>query len=104
VILEAFSGQLQDQFGRGRSPEQILHDWLLEILTQPANAQDQIGRVIHTEIELFQHNEETCFRGVSPSGRRLLESLYGYCRSYENWQFAKWLHHLRASDFPPVIT
>ena len=39
------------------------------------------------------------FRGASPSGERLLKSLYEYCMSLEQQKWARFLHSLKASDF-----
>lgn len=100
MILEAFSQQLRERYGQHLSSEQILHQWLLSILCQPADCADHVSRVIHTEIEIQSRQGQTGFVGTSDSGQRLLESLYQYCRSYEQWQFSRWLHHMRASDFP----
>jgi hypothetical protein len=60
---------------------------------------DMVGRVIHTEIEMFDCNGFPTFEGKSDTGRKLLESLYKYCRSYDHWKFTQWLHVLNASDF-----
>lgn len=102
MILEAFSEVLHDRYRRhGQASEDILRQWLFDYLGQPVDETCQISRVLHTEIELSPGlSGEPRFVGKSPSGQILLESLFQYCKSYENWQFSRWLHHLRASDFP----
>lgn len=123
MILEAFGQQLQQPHHRGRSPEAVLCQWLASILLVPpsqnagrkaadptaltpeeevAVQQEQVARVIHAELELCEHEESFFFQPRSESGRILLESLFSYCRSFDNWQFSRWLHHIQASDFSPV--
>jgi hypothetical protein len=99
LILEAFSKTLHVEYGPDRSATQVLHGWLYGILSHPAYPGDLTARVIHTEIQMWENEGILAFSGTSPSGERLLASLYDYCRSYEDWQFRRWLHHLRASDF-----
>lgn len=99
MILEAFSEELKARGNRGRAPERVLFDWLSRTLLVPPAPGDMVGRVIHTEIEMFHWNGYPTFEGKSDTGRKLLESLYQYCRSYDHWKFTQWLHVLNASDF-----
>ncbi len=101
MILEAFSEILREQYHLGRPAEEILHVWLSSHLDEEPQTGNSVGRVLHTEVTRLNINGETWFAGRSASGNRLLDSLYGYCKSYESWQFSRWLHHLRASDFIP---
>lgn len=100
MILEAFSQELQADKNRGRAPERVLFDWLVGHLLVPAHPHDHVSRVIQTEIALLDVDGRLGFEGRSASGHTLLQSLFNYCRSYEQWQFSRWLHHMRASDFP----
>lgn len=99
MILEAFSETLRTYNGQTCSPERVLFDWLTDHLTLPPAPNDMIGRVLHTEIEMIDCNGFPAFEGRSHTGRILLESLYKYCRSYDHWQFTRWLHERQASDF-----
>jgi hypothetical protein len=115
VILEAFSQVLQQRFGHtSRSPEHILHNWLYGILKQAEPKppypdgktapddevlQVHIARVLHQELSLSEIHGQIWFEAKTPSGQMLLESLYEYCKSFENWQFRRWLHEVQASDF-----
>lgn len=101
MILEAFSEVLREEYHQGRTAEEILHAWLSAHLDTPAGEENSVGRVLHTEVSRLNLNGETWFTGRSASGNRLLDSLYSYCKSYESWQFSRWLHHIRASDFVP---
>jgi hypothetical protein len=109
LILEAFSDTLNECYRRNeQSAEAVLQEWLLGYLRAPVDSSDHVSRVLHTEIGYLDPNlpseSQTTsmqgFFGKSTSGQILLESLFEYCKSYENWQFSRWLHHLRASDFP----
>lgn len=114
---------LQQPQSRGRSPEAVLHDWLSGILLEPAAPYDHVANVIHTEIQIVEDDVEGMdaldiepmdfqpvtsppieqglfvFMPKSTSGERLLNSLVQFCKSYEHWQFSRWLHHVNASDF-----
>ncbi len=99
MILEAFSQVLQLPENRDRAPEDVLDEWLWEILSAQPETNDMVGASIHAEIMPTFWNGDLAFQGRSMSGRRLLKSLQSYCKSYEHWQFAKWIHHIKASDF-----
>ena len=126
VILEAFSRVLKSPESQGRMPEAVLYDWLSTILLEPAAPQDHVAQIIHTEISLLDEDtiEEIvedpqamelltqlngpfshglfAFVPKSGSGERLLNALISFCRSYDQWQFSRWLHHVNASDFCPM--
>jgi hypothetical protein len=100
LILKAFSEQLRLEKNRGHAPERVLLEWLTCILLMPPAPDDMVARVIHAEIDLNQYDASHYgFEGRSESGRRLLSSLYEFCRSYDHWQFSRWVHELSASDF-----
>ena len=104
MILEAFSKHLQSEENRDLAPERVLYQWLFLMLCLPPDPNDQVSKVIHTEIEMIWHGDDdnetyVTFEGRSSTGKQLLKSLVDYCRSYDHWQFTKWLHHVQASDF-----
>lgn len=110
MILEALSQELQAPENQGRTPERVMYDWLVGILLEPPAPTDHVGRVLHTEIQLIDAGVECMdmlttepgqfsFEGRSESGNRLLVSLFNFCRSFDNWQFSRWLHNVHASDF-----
>ncbi len=99
MILEAFSTHLKTNTIPDKPPERILMEWLTSILLFPPAPGDQVGRVIHTEIAMSECNGQFLFEGTSKTGRELLRSLTLYCRSYDHWQFSRWVHEVRASDF-----
>ncbi len=108
MILEAFSGKLKKDYSGSKQAEALLHEWLTEILSQKtlketsARNPDEalVHQVIQTEIACVTMDDDVWFVGRSETGASLLEALYSYCKSYDNWQFSRWLHHLQASDFP----
>lgn len=99
MILEAFSAHLKAHGKPGQPPERILLAWLTSILLLPPAPDDQIGKILHTEIALVEANGHYLFEGKSDTGRQLLKTLTQYCRSYDHWQFSRWVHEVRASDF-----
>lgn len=99
MILEAFSQVLHlEREQTGDPAVDILHRWLHRILTQRETS-DNTTKVIHMEIAMIAQHGQIAFLGRSPSGERLLNSLYIYCESYENWQFSRWLHDLKPHAF-----
>jgi hypothetical protein len=99
LILEAFSQYLQKQNHRNVSPEKVLYEWLGQVLLLPPAPDDMVGRVIHAEIALISCQGHQGFEGKGDTGRQLLRSLTQYCRSYDHWQFSRWVHEIQASDF-----
>lgn len=100
MILEAFSHVLKQHYTANQSATRLLHAWLHSHLNgQQGNANCPVNRVLLAELELFQQGDHIWFEARSQSGERLLRTLYDYCHAYEDWQYRRWLHHVRASDF-----
>jgi hypothetical protein len=99
LILKTFSQHLKLKANRQKAPEKVLYEWLAAQLLQPPAPDDTIGRIIHTEIALIDCDGHLGFEGKTNTGRQLLNSLYQFCRSYDHWQFSRWIHEVRASDF-----
>ena len=120
MILEAFSKYLHDADPALTSTE-VLARWLWERLSMPPTT--NVDSVIHTEISICRQDtseeeidlcevfmqkkdEDPCdldcayvFRGRSPSGDRLLNSLKAHGQSYEQQKWSRWVHKIKASDF-----
>jgi len=97
MIIKAFSEHLK-QFERTIPPVIILSRWLKDILEHvPEN---NVEKIIHTEI-CYLRNKIGIFIlvGKSETGRNLLESLYNFALSFEQHNFSKWVHDVKASDF-----
>jgi hypothetical protein len=100
MILEAFAETLKAQFLQRGSAIHVLQQWLLWHLKHPTpTTEDKVRDVLLAEIELTLETPVLLFQGKSPSGDILLKSLYEYCLSYEDWQYRRWLHEVKASDF-----
>lgn len=102
MILEAFSECLRAEYSPDEPSVYVLYRWLTDILSEDPNDGDQISRVIHAEITMQNVDSYVVFEGLSKHGDRLLKSLYDYCQSYEDWQFRRWLHRVKASDFSAI--
>lgn len=99
LILEAFSTHLKAHTKPNYPPERVLMEWLTSILLLPPKPGDLIGKIVHTEISRVEGQGHYWFEGKSNTGRELLTTLTQYCRSYDHWQFSRWVHEVRASDF-----
>ena len=96
MIIKAFAQALQQQ--NNAEPCVFLQDWLKEILNKPPS--NHVENVVHTEFFLQTTNEGiTIVSSNSKTGRELLQALYNFCLSYENFLFARWLHKKNAGDF-----
>lgn len=99
MILEAFSQILhRDWHVEGESAKSILHRWLLGMLTD-IQPDDNVSKVIHTELEMHHNADCIAFLPKSYTGQILLNSLYLYCDSYESWQFSRWVHEQKPQHF-----
>lgn len=106
MILEAFAEYLRD-CKPDYSATRMLSRWLWERLTQPSNS--VVDKVIHEEIRISRRHSISLglrrmgvtytFQGASPSGKKLLNSLYEYALSYEQQRWSRWVHQVKASDF-----
>jgi hypothetical protein len=112
LILEAFAEYLQTADPKLPATD-VLARWLWKHLSSPPLT--KVDRVLHCEMTISEMTESTnanyakmarpkkrisyVFRGKSPSGRRLLRSLYEYCQSYDQQKWSRWVHKLKASDF-----
>ncbi len=97
MILNAFSEYIK-KFNADVPAVVVLSRWLREkIIKEPEN---NIDLVIQKELALMK-NKRGLFliTAKSESGRNLLEHLYEFALSYDNYKFSKWLHKIKASDF-----
>jgi hypothetical protein len=112
VILEAFAKYLHAADPTVPASS-ILARWLWERLTNPPET--LTDRVLRSEVELqfgrtykrwenpTQHltwgGSGVNFVGASPSGKRLIKSLYDFASSYEQQKWSRWVHGVKATDF-----
>lgn len=96
MIIKAFAEALQLE--KDAEPCAFLQIWLKKILSKkPTN---HVENVIHTEFFIQRTADNiTIVASNSPTGQKLMQSLYNFCLSYENFLFAKWLHKKSSNDF-----
>ena len=101
MILSEFAKFLQtkdDEIINNKSSIKYLCQWIKEILKRPPA--NNTEKVIHTEIALGENKlGDYILIGRSESGRILVEALYNYALSYEQYKLTKWLQDKNANDF-----
>lgn len=96
MIIKAFADALHLE--GNAEPCKFLQVWLKKILLK--TPENHVENVIHTEFFLQKTSDNTTIvASDSTSGRNLLQSLYNFCLSYENFLFARWLHKKNVNDF-----
>ncbi|HSA06508.1 MAG TPA: hypothetical protein P5556_04955 [Candidatus Gastranaerophilales bacterium] len=97
MIIKEFSKHLQ-KFNADIPALIILSKWLKEKISK--KAENNVEKILQKEIVLLK-NKRGLFLllAKSSSGQKLLESLYEFALSYDNYKFNKWLHKIKASDF-----
>ena len=96
MIIKAFADALHLE--GNVDPCKFLQVWLKKILSK--TPQNHVENVIHTEFFLQKTAEDmTIVASNSKTGQNLLQSLYNFCLSYENFLFARWLHKKNVNDF-----
>ena len=111
MILEAFSDYLKHHNPPVTSSvektavpsRQVLEAWLRDYLCNRVAASDMASyhlcRSIQTEFTLIVWQGRQWVAATSDSGQRLWNTLQHYADSYDQWQFARWMHTTQASDF-----
>ena len=96
MIIKAFAEALHLE--KNIEPCEFLQIWLKKILSK--KPENHVENVIHTEFFMQKtSNDVTIVASDSTTGRNLLQSLYNFCLSYENFLFARWLHKKSVNDF-----
>lgn len=96
MIIKAFADALHLE--GNKEPCLFLQIWLKKILSK--NPENHVENVIHTEFFIQKtENGSTIVSSNSKTGRQLMQSLYNFCLSYENFLFARWLHKKSVNDF-----
>ena len=96
MIIKAFADALHLE--KNVEPCAFLQIWLKKILSK--TPQNHVENVIHTEFFLQKISDDTTIvASESKSGKNLMQSLYNFCLSYENFLFARWLHKKSVKDF-----
>lgn len=96
MIIKAFAEELNKQ-DKKPSPLIFLDKWLKEILAK--KPENHVENIIHTELSVTKITDNSSLITTnSESGEVLLNALYQFCLSYENFLFARWLHEKNASN------
>ena len=96
MILKEFSKFLQEN--KEKNSVNLLNEWLIERLTKPSL--NKVDNVIKTELYYAKNNNgKTLIIAKSDTGRTLLNALYNFSMSYEQYKMAKFLHDKKSSDF-----
>ena len=97
MILKEFSQYLQEQ---DEETSSVIHlkNWVTGKIKTPAMS--NVDRIIQKEMALAENNYKNyLIIGKSPSGRKLVESLYNFALSFEQQKMARWIHNKNPKDF-----
>lgn len=96
MILKEFSKYLQQN--KNKNSVELLNKWLTERITMPSL--NKVDNIIKTELYFAKNNnDKTLIIAKSETGRTLLNALYNFSLSFEQYKLAKFLHDKKSSDF-----
>lgn len=96
MILKEFSKYLQEN--KDKNSVILLNEWIIERLKRPSL--DKVDIILKTELYFAKNNnEKTLIIAKSETGRTLLNALYNFSLSFEQYKLAKFLHDKKSSDF-----
>ena len=96
MILKKFSEFLQKN--EEKPSGSLLYVWLKMKIESPAKS--NVDRILQKEIYIAKNNVGNfLFIGKSPTGRNLIQSLYNFALSFEQQQYARWIHERKPQDF-----
>ena len=102
MILNEFSKYIQsrnaDIIENKATGTKILCDWIELVINK--NPKNHVDKIVHKEIMLAKNKSgDFVIVGKSESGRVLVNALYNYALSYEQYILNKWLQEKKAGDF-----
>ena len=102
MILNEFSKYIQsknaDMIENKATGTKILCDWIELVINK--NPKNHVDKIVHKEIMLAKNKSgDFVIVGKSESGRVLVNALYNYALSYEQYILNKWLEDKKAGDF-----
>ena len=96
MILKEFSKYLQEN--KEKNSVILLNEWLLKRLINPSL--NKVDNIIKAELYLAKNNnDKTLIIAKSDTGRTLLNALYNFSLSFEQYKLAKFLHDKKSTDF-----
>lgn len=102
MILNEFSKYIQsrnaDIIENKATGTKILCNWIELVINK--NPKNHVDKIVHKEIMLAKNKSgDFVIVGKSESGRVLVNALYNYALSYEQYILNKWLEDKKAGDF-----
>jgi len=102
MILTEFSKYLQSNNQKIIDGEittiKLLCDWVKTVIHK--NPKQNVDKIVHKEIMLAQNKTGDFFIvGKSESGRVLINALYNFALSYEQYILSRWLSDKTPGDF-----
>jgi len=102
MILREFSKYLQGKneelIANRTTSTKLLCDWIKFVINK--NPKNHVDKIVHKEIMLAENKSGDFFIvGKSKSGRVLVNALYNFALSYENYIMQKWLSDKKPDDF-----
>lgn len=96
MILKEFSKYLQEN--NDKNSVNLLNEWIIERLQRPSL--DKVDNILKAELYFAKNNNnKTLIIAKSETGRTLLNALYNFSLSFEQYKLAKFLHDKKSSDF-----
>ena len=96
MILKELSKYLQEN--KDKNSVNLLNDWIIERLQRPSL--DKVDNILKAEFYFAKNNnDKTLIIAKSESGRTLLNALYNFSLSFEQYKLAKFLHDKKSTDF-----
>lgn len=96
MILKEFSKYLHEN--KDKNSLKLLNEWIIERLKKPSF--DKVDIILQTELFYAVNNKNTTFViAKSETGRTLINALYNFSLSFENYKTAKFLHDKKSNDF-----
>lgn len=102
MILQEFSTylkQFSDEITQNKiTATKVLCQWIHVVINK--NPKNHVDKIVHKEIMLAENKYgDFLIVGKSESGRVLVNALYNYALSYENFLMSRWLENKKPKDF-----
>lgn len=96
MILKEFSKYLQEN--KDKNSVQLLNEWIIKCLQRPSL--NKVDNILKAELYFLKNsNNKTLIIAKSDSGRTLINALYNFALSFEQYKLAKFLHDKKSTDF-----
>ncbi|MBQ9246050.1 hypothetical protein IJ182_07280 [bacterium] len=96
MILKEFSKYLQEN--KDKNSVSLLNEWIIERLQKPSL--NKVDNILKAELYFLKNNNnKTLIIAKRDTGRTLLNALYNFALSFEQYKLAKFLHNKKSTDF-----